>query len=113
MIERNRAMKDSARFAVTGYQHTPGPWRYTGHGYVNASDCRICQVGDFEDKELLPFNRKRWEADSRLIAAAPDLLEALKVIVDLPFQFPCGLLEQALDAIEKATGQGKFEEENE
>ena len=40
--------------------------------------------------------------DARLIAAAPELLEALKAIVAFDTPLPCGLLEQARAAIAKA-----------
>lgn len=55
-------------------QHTPGPWKTNGDPYVSTgdgkhsiafTDCR--GISDAEAK-----------ANARLIAAAPDLLEALK-----------------------------------
>jgi hypothetical protein len=59
--------------------HTPGPWRYVKNtGVVTSDECHIGYIGDFKDKELLRFNKDRWEADARLIAAAPELLEALE-----------------------------------
>jgi len=52
---------------------TPGPWIFsglssTGIGYVNARLQTIAQAWDFPEAE----------ANARLIAAAPDLLEALE-----------------------------------
>lgn len=59
-------------------KHTPGPWHSNNKvGFVFAKDCRICVVGDFRDKELLPWNKDRWLADSKLIAAAPVMHAAL------------------------------------
>jgi hypothetical protein len=59
--------------------HTPGPWKgYKHTGYVYGPDVVVCRCGDFLDKELLPYNRERWAADTLLIAAAPDLLEVAK-----------------------------------
>ena len=64
---------------------TPGPWRVFGKmtGKVISENApgivEICETGDFRDAELVPFNADRWNADARLIAAAPDMLEALRV----------------------------------
>ena len=50
---------------------TPGPWRaIKSVGIVTAKDCHIGHIGDFNDKELLPFNKDRWRADAEFIAAA-------------------------------------------
>ena len=63
---------------------TPGPWRVFGKmtGKVISENgpgmVEICETGDFRDAELVPFNAKRWNADAHLIAAAPDMLEALR-----------------------------------
>ena len=56
---------------------TPGPWRVVGKasGYIMAPDgpsvVQVGTVGAYRDKELLPFNKERWDADGHLIAAAP------------------------------------------
>lgn len=72
---------------------TPGPWRAIGHMGIVTRDAtapypadhtgnvEICRVGDWRDRELIPFNGERWTADARLIAAAPDLLETLSGLV--------------------------------
>ena len=55
--------------------HTPGPWEWDaepGHGvWVSSEDVGICQV-DF-DRALTDAD---YKANARLIAAAPDLLDA-------------------------------------
>lgn len=86
-------------------RHTPGPWRHTKGGYVYAADCVVAKVGDFADTELLPFNR-RWLADSDLIAAAPEMLEALKSAASY-FEWYGGeaTLDQVRAAIAKAEGR--------
>lgn len=70
--------------------HTPGPWRVAGKasGHItyagtdrDIGSVQIATVGAYRDKELLPFNRDRWDADARLIAAAPDLYEALSPVL--------------------------------
>ena len=66
---------------------TPGPWRVFGRmtGKVISESApgivEICETGDFRDAELAAFNAERWNADARLIAAAPDMLEALQALV--------------------------------
>ena len=66
-----------------GNRFTPGPWRVFGRmtGKVISENApgivEICETGDFRDAELVPFNAERWNADAHLIAAAPDMLEAL------------------------------------
>ena len=47
--------------------HTNGPWRITGQGTIRAGDDRVAQVY---------WHNK--EANARLIAAAPNLLAALR-----------------------------------
>lgn len=80
-------------------KHTPGPWVYrTGMpydwGWVTTADGGfITQAKDprARDDETLSAHRAArtdpWEANARLISAAPDLLQALKeaceIIADL------------------------------
>jgi hypothetical protein len=78
--------------------HTPGPWRVDFGGiYIRAEDgTRICEYGIDEP----------YEANARLIAAAPELLAALQRIAssDNPYE-PCGwAIKTAQAAIAKATG---------
>ncbi len=59
--------------------HTPGPWavepRKDGRGYWidSLSDGTICQV----------MHDEKAYADARLIAAAPELLEALRMLLNV------------------------------
>jgi hypothetical protein len=46
----------------------------------------VCRVGDYTDKECLPFCKERWDADSALIAAAPEMLEALEALTEAMLQ---------------------------
>lgn len=63
-------------------QHTHGPWKVNEHSEVTFKDGRICDVDYYnvgrgeKGRYQLPH-----EANARLIAAAPELLEALKVII--------------------------------
>lgn len=72
-------------------KHTPGPWSVNGGDEVWIGN-RICiYVGD--------------ENDARLIAAAPDLLDALIDAVEyLKNHLPDDMLAPHLAAIAKATG---------
>ena len=56
-------------------KHTPGPWRDGTEG-----NFRIYGRDGQDVAEALPrvLNTREWRANARLIAAAPDLLEALK-----------------------------------
>ncbi len=59
--------------------HTPGPWEATPAGVYSRADVvdnMICRLpGGFNQSVLA------WPDNARLIAAAPDLLEALQIIV--------------------------------
>ncbi len=72
--------------------HTPGPWQLhkSDDTLVIGSDCReVAEAcGDYTEEaerpvlqrlvEYLDHHGRRMEANARLIAAAPDLLSALK-----------------------------------
>ena len=78
--------------------HTPGPWRSNDfsssvYGYIFGDNQAICRV--FLDGD-------ECEANARLIAAAPDLLDACKkALYALKGREHDGFLR---DAINKATG---------
>lgn len=80
--------------------HTPGPWHvdiYGEYNVVESSDCRlIATVRSGRNSSL--------KADARLIAAAPDLLDALQNLVSDVHRGCSGETDAALDAIVKATG---------
>ena len=98
--------------------HTPGPWRISSKSkyLVKTDEYRICQV--FRST-IDPSLNEQAEADARLIAAAPDLLEALKEVLkgmeaaytegcsEVPPNidwFDYSSVTQAYTAIAKATG---------
>jgi len=87
---------------------TPGPWElmvrhYDKAKYITADDCdySICSVTDYAD---MP-----WEANAKLIAAAPDLLEALVNFIGTVETVDPGVyrdtIDEAREAIKKATGE--------
>ena len=82
-------------------KHTPGPWVLESPesgGRVLAQDERATII---HTPTGSPFN-ELVIADARLIAAAPDLLEALQAMLSIGQ--PDGLAENARAAIAKATG---------
>ena len=96
-------------------EHTTGPWEIVGTSYpsikqISGPSFKVTAVlwaTDLDEKDY----QKRM-ADMRLIAAAPDLLEALEELVDLFGGLvsgeypPDGFTTQpARDAIAKARGE--------
>ena len=99
-------------------KHTPGPWHaatsehYTlggdqvevvlldGEGMVTDQICSVLLDTDNESQT----GWRRQEADARLIAAAPDLLEALKAVVAIADR-KTDEFDRARAAIQKASGQ--------
>jgi hypothetical protein len=93
--------------------HTPGPW--------HANGCCIEAPGDEgpRDVTIAVVHGQRLDADARLIAAAPEMLNALRLCLEMedgPNGHPCYCDEQyfeggrchtctALSAIAKAEGR--------
>lgn len=95
-------------------KHTPGPWRFV-RGYDN-SDAVITGEGYGLECVALVKSTSCPQSDGCLIAAAPELLEALEVILDEDmediivaylggFVLPDDLRQQARAAIAKAKGE--------
>ena len=101
-------------------KHTPGPWAVGRTVYPNiailckgniVAEVRTYGVGMITEGETAPWHNA--EANARLIAAAPELLEALRELLDqlegigIPeWAGAEGLsLEQATAAVYKAEGQ--------
>ena len=93
-------------------QHTKGPWQFGSSNddsvykrNIGGSDgYHVAVASSREDDEV--------DANARLIAAAPDLLEALQSIVDMDVAYQRGpkvedAVEVARAAIAKATGETK------
>lgn len=92
--------------------HTPGPWQM-GDGFSVDDQCTI--IGNLDDEGgnghtvICDVNEDpdAYYANARLIAAAPDLYEALRLLVadvaDYPaWQRPCHALDAARAALAKA-----------
>ena len=93
--------------------HTPGPWRAEGpddepYGAIGvfAGSHLVCELWQ-DDAPVPEYNAEQW-ANARLIAAAPDLLHALKGVIanhcanDKIF---CGTCTDARRVIAKAEGK--------
>lgn len=92
-------------------KHTPGPWKTNGDPYVSTHNGR--QSIAFTDVRGISGVESR--ANARLIAAAPDLLDALNVMLGSihPYRedgtptIPEATIDIVNAAIEKATGDAK------
>ena len=61
-------------------EHTPGPWSALRceHGWhIGPQPAGVCSISDNSGGE----RRDQQEANARLIAAAPEMLEALRAII--------------------------------
>jgi len=101
--------------------HTKGPWAIAGEEHANvilSEDFVIADVYAFKKGEAGPRTDEEGEANARLIAAAPDLLEALKAnltaLDEIRDMFAAhdmpgltDLIEQTTAAIAKAEGKGE------
>jgi hypothetical protein len=74
--------------------HTPGPWHYLGdaltHRMFNIyrpggyhGEEHVCTVNNLPTEALWKRDAERAEANARLIAAAPELLEVARWVLEL------------------------------
>ena len=70
-------------------KHTPGPWKlvlpssqFHRYFFITANRAEVAKV-PHHTEAYVPYLNSVREADARLIAAAPELLAALKAIYDL------------------------------
>ena len=66
-------------------KHTPGPWQYRRSSTSSTDYYEIMpagELGGWKDGRYLSVSGAIDEHDARLIAAAPELLEALKSIAE-------------------------------
>ena len=101
--------------------HTPGPWiaawdKDDHNCFINiwANGCDIAFLPSEEHGYECGANKKKLEANGKLMAAAPELLDALKSVVVLYQQGQLiiegddgnnPVVTKALAAIAKATGE--------
>jgi hypothetical protein len=97
-------------------KHTPGPWKVHPHGpvdnpltQVGPSGIAVCEVypdRDWSTIRGVPFQKQeRRDADARLIAAAPELLDALETIERAETLTRMELRDIARRALAKAKGE--------
>jgi len=81
-------------------KHTPGPWAVAdvGEVVVCATGRTLCDVYSSP-----ATGDEQADADAHLIAAAPDMLAALELL--LPYLEDCRMDSEARAAIAKAKGQ--------
>lgn len=90
-------------------KHTPGPWEVlpgeSRKPYLRVRGTCLGRLYKIANV-LLGFSTEESKANARLIAAAPELLEALESIRDLPAHpMRKRAVEIATAAIAKATGE--------
>ena len=93
-------------------KHTPGPYAYgraSGHIYAVESGVHIATINGVNDQGPGPFyTPKRLQANGELLAAAPELLDALETLVTAIadgktiFDVKGGSMEKARAALAKA-----------
>jgi len=84
---------------VSEMKHTPGPWHPAHDQVVTDNDSLICSLSGLRGPGYT-------QANARLIAAAPELLEALRGLLNaLPSATTHPAISAARAAIAKATGE--------
>ena len=90
-------------------KHTPGPWTHEGQGDITGIEDNGFGRGPVDVCSVyLRAVEGRHEANARLIAAAPDLLEALEYCLDClgdEFALPSDCQSTARAAIARARGE--------
>lgn len=89
--------------------HTPGPWHWDSDPIKDHPDnrvrFRVCAKGRTITQCYYPSGDGIAEADTRLIAAAPDLLEALEVAASIIGHPDDAMSKHIQSAISKAKGE--------
>jgi hypothetical protein len=89
-------------------KHTPGPWKIYYSGQIGDADGRF--VCGFRWDSYREFNNGNNAATARLIAAAPELLEALEACNEAmgymsDYDIPVNLPAKVAAAIKRARGE--------
>ena len=93
--------------------HTPGPWKTYIHPAIKRGGCAITARGQRKNSDAfrdwpVAYTNGWNPANASLIAAAPDLLEALQTLVDESMcNYDVSIMswKTATDAINKALGE--------
>ena len=99
-----------------GGKHTPGPWRISDEIYIRDASRNGAYIAEIDPMTDFEGNEAEADANARLIAAAPALLEALQALYDDYKQLAdsgdagfwrledCDVGKQAMAALLQATG---------
>lgn len=101
-------------------KHTPGPWmvdtNFRGEQFVQAGNtedgiqpfgsCSCC--GEY----IYGYNQEEREANARLIAAAPDLLEALKSLLCVDYRSWDNSAQEKWEAASAAVAKAEGEQKS-
>lgn len=114
MSDYSNTFRDGERVKLPA--HTPGPWRFDPENHRIISETAFEDYTDGDDERIPKsivcligaMGGTDTKADARLIAAAPDLLAALRCLLDAaPLKYSgkrsVDAREQARAAIAKAT----------
>ena len=94
-------------------EHTPGPWEQVADSIKSRkADCVVVRLPAQTDRvgDESPEQLERWNADARLIAAAPELLEALENLLKV-HEGEGGTQYNAADIARSAIAKAKGEEQ--
>lgn len=101
-------ISDKESLPVSAGKHTPGPWISVGawveHPDDDVADICSCDPATI-NQEHLGRGDSEICANARLIAAAPDMLDALQFVTSASRILPEAMLKVAKDAIAKALGE--------
>lgn len=91
-------------------QHTPAPWSISGVGpksrtIYRATSGSVYPVCDVTADNLNRYGAGDLDANARLIATAPELLEALKYVIEASMGGEKWSLDILQNAINKAEGR--------
>lgn len=67
-------------------KHNPGPWRVDGQANDMAGSAIIRDADGFPVASTRSWIKEQYEANARLVASSPRLLQALKDVVNM-FQY--------------------------
>jgi hypothetical protein len=92
--------------------HTPGPWKVADRFYILMDDDVACEIAKVCEENLDDDMLGQADADALLIAAAPELLAALKRHIQWQVEPPqgWGIWQDAGDAVARAEGITKKDE---
>lgn len=87
-------------------KHTPGPWDFETDDYIVYFNGVMPIASIYEDEDFPCADsgvlQAEHEANGRLIAAAPDLLKALKDLLSVEICYDDDFVKAGLAAIKKA-----------